>query len=167
MGEILRYGVLSDTHGSVHPAVFDLFQGARRIYHCGDVGAQSCLTDLEVVAPLRVVYGNTDPWSIAGVWPERVIEAAEFGTVVLYHGSYLGHNNETIIQGLYREFAADKPRLILFGHTHEPANELRHGILFLNPGSTSLPRRGSGPTASLVEYDPASDSLTARIAALA
>jgi len=167
MGEILRYGVLSDTHGSVRPAVFDLFQGVRRIYHCGDVGSQECLMDLEVIAPLRAVYGNMDPWSIAGACPEKVIEAAEFGTVVLYHGSRFGHSNDAIMQGLYREFAADKPRLVLFGHTHVPVNELRHGVLFVNPGSASLPHPGAGPTAALVEYNPGSGNLTARIAALA
>jgi predicted phosphodiesterase len=46
-------------------------------------------------------------------------------------------------------------------------NELLHGVLFVNPGSASLPRPGAGPTAALVEYNPGSGNLTARIAALA
>ena len=167
MGEILRYGVLSDTHGSVPPAVFDLFRGVRRIYHCGDAGSQECLMDLEAIAPLRAVYGNMDPWSIAAAWPEKVIEAAEFGTVVLYHGSRFGHSNEAIMQGLYREFAADKPRLILFGHTHAAVSELRHGVLFVNPGSASLPRPGAGPTVAIVGYNAGSGNVDAKIVPLA
>ena len=54
MGEPIRYGVISDTHGSVHPKVFDVFAGVRRIFHCGDIGSPNVITDLQAIAPVQI-----------------------------------------------------------------------------------------------------------------
>ncbi|OJT91848.1 YfcE family phosphodiesterase, partial [Clostridioides difficile] len=30
--------------------------------------------------------------------------------------------------------------IVIFGHTHTPFREIKDGVLYINPGSTSLPR---------------------------
>lgn len=150
---ILRYGIISDTHGHVPAAVFDLFDGVERIYHCGDVGRRRCLSDLEALAPVRAVAGNMDPWPMAGALPESLLDDAAFGTVGLAHGTEFGHDNEAIVRGLLSRWADASPRLILFGHTHVPLCEQRDGAWCVNPGSASVPKRGAAGTVALLTYD--------------
>jgi len=157
MSQILRYGVLSDTHGKISPHVFQIFEGVQRIYHCGDIGARALALELEAVAPLRAVAGNMDSWELAHLFPENLVEKAEFGTVVLSHGTRYSHSNSRIAQGLFSLFAAENPRVILFGHSHEPYLEEIAGTLFLNPGSVSLPHSGKPGTVALLEYDPTTE----------
>jgi len=55
-------GLISDTHGLVRPEVFAALEGVQLILHAGDVGA-GVLEQLEAIAPVRAVAGNTDdPW---------------------------------------------------------------------------------------------------------
>ncbi|NQU42347.1 metallophosphoesterase family protein [bacterium] len=166
MSKILRYGVLSDTHGALHPGVFDVFTDLIRIYHCGDVGSASCLEDLEVLGPVRAVHGNMDSWPVSGNWPEELVETEGFGKVVVYHGACYSHSNDTIILGLTKRFNSSTPRLFLFGHSHQPCVEEHNGILFVNPGSVTFPLRGETASVALVEYDTDQDLLTARIVSL-
>ena len=168
LGEVLQYGVISDTHGLIPSRVFDVFDGARRIYHCGDVGSAECIAELEAIAPLRLVSGNMDTWEIVSRYPEKVVEEAEFGTLAMAHGSYYGHRNDAIVRGLLHQFGAAKPRLILFGHSHVPyLGNHGNGALILNPGSASRPRVGSSATVAIVEYVPDTNTLTARHVPLA
>ena len=68
-------GVVSDTHGHYDPLLDDLFAGAERIVHAGDIGV-GILDRLRRLAPVTAVLGNTD---LADVWPgvksEAVAEA--------------------------------------------------------------------------------------------
>lgn len=162
MSETIRYGVIADTHGLIPRSVFSVFEGVKRIYHCGDIGSRNCISDLEAIAPLRAVPGNMDLWTISAAFPDQVLEELEFGSLAMVHGTQYGHKNETIIMGLLDEFLATKPRLIVFGHSHVPCLEEHEGILFLNPGSTSRPKIGNPPTVAMVEYNPATDELVIR-----
>ena len=56
----MRLGVISDTHGLLRPQVFDVFSDVDHILHAGDVGPLSILRELERLAPVTAVYGNTD-----------------------------------------------------------------------------------------------------------
>jgi hypothetical protein len=163
VGEILRYGVVSDTHGLVPAPLFDIFDGVERIYHCGDVGSLECIEDLEEIAPVRLVTGNMDHASVARKYPDQILEEMEFGMLAMAHGSHYRHTNQAIIQGLLAQFSSANPRVVLFGHSHVPCLETRgNGILFVNPGSASRPRYGGTAMVALVEFDPATKELTVR-----
>ncbi len=43
--------------------------------------------------------------------------------------------------------------IFITGHTHVPHLEVRNGIYFCNPGSSSRPRSSSGPTAALLSEE--------------
>ncbi len=53
-------GLISDTHGMLRASVHDALAGVELILHAGDVGGHMILDELEVIAPVLAVYGNTD-----------------------------------------------------------------------------------------------------------
>src|SRR3954454_12138009 len=59
---MLTIGVLSDTHGDLHPALLPLFrrEGVELILHAGDVGRYSIIEQLREMAPVHAVCGNVD-----------------------------------------------------------------------------------------------------------
>jgi putative phosphoesterase len=56
----VRLGVIADTHGQLRPQVFDAFAQVDHILHAGDVGKREILIDLEALAPVTAVFGNSD-----------------------------------------------------------------------------------------------------------
>src|ERR1051325_3590074 len=55
-----RIGILSDTHGHLDPKIADLFKGVDHILHAGDIGLPWLILELEDIAPVTAVVGNTD-----------------------------------------------------------------------------------------------------------
>ena len=82
MSDILRVGVISDTHGLVRPEAMEALQGVSHILHGGDIGKEAVIRQLETLAPVTAVRGNIDkaPW--ADAFPE--VEAIELGGVWIY-----------------------------------------------------------------------------------
>ena len=54
-------GLISDTHGLLRPGVHDALSGVELILHAGDVGGSTILDELRLIAPVKAVFGNTDP----------------------------------------------------------------------------------------------------------
>ncbi|HET9011570.1 MAG TPA: metallophosphoesterase family protein, partial [Gemmatimonadaceae bacterium] len=53
-------GLISDTHGLVRARVHEALAGVELILHAGDVGGDEVLDELQLIAPVLAVYGNTD-----------------------------------------------------------------------------------------------------------
>ena len=123
-------GVISDTHNVLRPEAVKALRGVDLIIHAGDVGRSDILEALRQIAPVFAVRGNTDYEAWAQVLPltERV-QVDQHVIFVLHDRQQLGSNPET--QGL---------AAIISGHSHKPAIEHLHGVLYLNPGSAG-PRR--------------------------
>ncbi|MFP4382283.1 MAG: metallophosphoesterase family protein [Candidatus Sumerlaeia bacterium] len=164
--KIIRYGIISDTHGHLAPAVHDVFDGVFKIFHCGDLGSNDVLHEMQTIAPLCAVHGNMDPWPVAGALSDGRTSPEKFGTAALYHGMRFGHDNGAIMNGMMRMFADESPRLYLFGHTHNPIIREQDGRLFINPGSATLPHRGEAPSVAILEYNTETDILSAHHLAL-
>jgi putative phosphoesterase len=123
-------GVISDTHGLLRPEAVAALRGVDHIVHAGDVGAPEILDALAAVAPVTAVRGNNDrgPWA-AGL-PET--EVVEIGGLMLY----VLHDVQTLdLVPRAAGFAA-----VIAGHSHQPREECRDGVLYFNPGSAG-PRR--------------------------
>ena len=56
----MKIGVISDTHNFLDPQIPELFAGVSHILHAGDIGLPRVLTQLESIAPVTAVGGNTD-----------------------------------------------------------------------------------------------------------
>lgn len=137
----MRVGVISDTHGSLPASVHDAFDGVDRILHAGDIGSSAVITELETIAPVIAVHGNTDPAELAFTLPPR-ISVAVSGIRFL-----IGH----ILRDLVRSGVPADVDVVVFGHTHVPMAERRDGVLLLNPGSAARSRGGHGHTVAVLE----------------
>jgi putative phosphoesterase len=128
--ETITIGVISDTHGLLRPEALAALRGSDRIIHAGDVGEPRILDRLAAIAPLTVVRGNVDH----GEWAQKIP-----ATNVLAVGEvsiYVLHS----LQELDLEPQAAKFAAVIYGHTHVPEREVKHGVLYFNPGSAG-PKR--------------------------
>lgn len=139
MSGLYRIGVISDTHGSLPPAVHAVFEGVEHIVHAGDYGGQAVLHELGAIAPLTAVRGNCDhaPDGVASL--VRTTLGGQ-GVVVVH--------DQADVPGLT---ASDRVRIVISGHTHIPVCRDERGALHLNPGSATRPRGGHPPSVALIE----------------
>ena len=87
-----RIGVLSDTHGTIIPQVFDFFKDVDEIWHAGDIGNIETAEQLEAFKPLRAVHGNIDDHIVRLQYPEDLFFQVEDVHVYMTHiGGYPGH----------------------------------------------------------------------------
>jgi putative phosphoesterase len=146
-----RFGFLSDTHGALHPDVFEHFAGVEAIFHAGDVEGEELLDDLEALAPVHAVHGNCD-FASARLPGLREIRAP-FGLVILTHSHLVPTNGRP--EALAEHFRARGPRLVVYGHTHQAYVGLHGGIRVLNPGPAG---RGRGrPSVCVLEWTSETD----------
>lgn len=155
----MRIGIVSDTHGLLRPELFTAFAGVEHILHAGDVGPADLLVELEALAPVTAVWGNTDGWEVRHRVPEVARVELEGVRVVVVHGMQVGSPTPRKVVEAYPD--AD---LVVFGHSHRPVVERVGGVLAVNPGSAG-PRRFRDPvTAALAEVAPG--ALSARLLTL-
>jgi len=123
-------GIISDTHGLLRPQAEKALQGVELIIHAGDLGHPDALANLKRIAPVFAVRGNIDtaPW--AQELPTTTVVEAGAATL------YVLHN----LQVLDLRPEAAGFHFVISGHTHQPAQAERDGVIYLNPGSAG-PRR--------------------------
>lgn len=144
----MRYGILSDTHGKLHPEIPGIFAGVEEIFHAGDVGTLRVLEELEAVAPVVAVRGNMDYPPLVDRLPERQTLVREGKRIVLVHG----HRTRAAKPAeLLVATSDERPDVVIFGHTHKPLHEILDGVVFFNPGAAGKPRFGSKPTVGFLE----------------
>jgi putative phosphoesterase len=121
-------GLISDTHGLVRPDVHTALAGVELILHAGDVGGDDILDELQLIAPVHAVYGNTDPPG-----QPRLISAIEMtiGDVRVHvsHGHEVGSPTPA---KLLARYDAD---VIVYGHTHKQLLTHVEGRWVVNPGA--------------------------------
>lgn len=130
MGELVKIGVVSDTHGLLRPEVAPALAGVDRILHLGDVGDPQILKELSKIAPVTAIRGNVDRSGPCSKLPET--------EVLLLEGLYIYMLHD--LKELHIDPAAAKFAAVLSGHTHKARIERRKGVLYFNPGSCG-PRR--------------------------
>ena len=126
-------GLISDTHGLLRPEVFPALAGVDLILHAGDVGGRSIIDELSAIAPVRAVYGNTDPPGELGLTARHELDIQGV-SIHVSHGHELGSPTPERLRARYTQ------AVIVFGHTHKPLVERSGGRLVVNPGAAG-PRR--------------------------
>jgi putative phosphoesterase len=142
-----QIGVISDTHNHLDSKVFELFEGVDHILHGGDIGMSALILELQSIAPVTAVLGNTD---------DPAIRFRETEIVELAGRKFLLHHivdpvapSETI----KRRIARDNPDVIVFGHTHKPFQQTIAGVLYFNPGYAGKSRFGMERTVAVLHCD--------------
>lgn len=128
-----RIGVISDTHGYLDPAIPKLFAGVDHILHGGDIGLPRLILELEQIAPVTAVLGNTD----------AELEFKETEIVQLNGHIFLVHHIVDVdspAESLRRRIALEKPNAVVFGHSHRRFCQTIANVLYFNPGYAGKPR---------------------------
>lgn len=149
-----RIGIISDTHGLLRPQALCALAGCMRIMHAGDIGGAAIVDALAAIAPVTAVRGNndTDAWGIG--LPAHATLVSDDVRIHLLHD----------IADLAIDPAAAGVRVVISGHSHQPAIDQRDGVLYINPGSAG-PRRFRLPVSvAILEINGA--EVTARIVEL-
>lgn len=164
----MRIGIISDTHGSLpawEKALETVFRRVDLIIHAGDVLYHGPRNPLpggyaprelaaavnKAPAPVVIARGNCDAeidqvlvsWPLLSPYAFLQIEGLR---ILVNHG----HGMEP--GGMQAQAQHYQVQLFIYGHTHIPALEEKNGIVYLNPGSPSLPKdEGKRPTVALLE----------------
>jgi len=126
----LLIGVISDTHGLLRPEALEALAGAKLLIHAGDIGSPDILPALARLAPVEAVRGNVDTEAWARSIPETAVVEIQGRTLYVLHD----------LKQLDLDPRAAGFDAVISGHSHVPANEMRNGVLYFNPGSAG-PRR--------------------------
>lgn len=131
--------VVSDTHGIVLPVAYSLQRNKVDIVlHLGDNASDAKKIEQITGMEIYAVAGNCDENS-KDVPEELVLEIRRKKFFLTHGHNYDVDNGIDKIVEKAKEVGAD---YALFGHTHVHIRERVDGITVLNPGSTTLPRRG-------------------------
>jgi uncharacterized protein len=129
-GRATTIGVISDTHGLMRPEALAALRGSDFIIHAGDIGDSAILETLAALAPVTAVRGNVDrePW--AKIIPRtNVLDTGGTSIYVLH-----------ILQELDLKPETAGFKVVVSGHSHVPAQEVKNGVLYFNPGSAGQRR---------------------------
>src|SRR5216110_2614 len=126
-------GLIADTHGLIRPGVHDALQGVEVILHAGDVGGSEILDELRLIAPVKAVFGNTDPAGDPALADQINLEIGG-ARIHVSHGHEVGSPNPA---KLAERYDAD---VVIYGHTHKQLVSTLGEQLFVNPGAAG-PRR--------------------------
>ena len=146
----MRLGIISDTHGKLPSEVFEVFEGVDHIFHAGDVGSEDILIDLEALAPLTAVYGNTDGGALRSRLPKVAKLRLDGFDIVVTHGDQFGTPTPDALHEAFPE-----GEILIFGHTHQPLVETVDLVVTaMNPGSAGAPRYDLPPSVGIMELEP-------------
>lgn len=143
----MKLGIISDTHGLFDPKIPGIFEGVDFILHGGDIGPAAILHQLEAIAPVTAVLGNTDG-PMAGIRETEFVRCGDLG-VLLHHIVDPGHLSDSIV----RRIELNKPRVVVFGHTHKPFSKTMGGVLFFNPGYAGPQRFALPRSVALLHWE--------------
>ncbi|MGE0269080.1 MAG: metallophosphoesterase [Candidatus Omnitrophota bacterium] len=129
----MKIGVVSDTHSlDIPKQMMDDFKKVDLIVHAGDFCTRKELALLEKITEVKAVYGNMDDAQLRKMLPQKQIFKCEEFSIGLVHG--LGTSKDTL-KNAAQEFSTSRVDIVIFGHSHQPHNEILNKVLYFNPGS--------------------------------
>lgn len=145
----MRLGVISDTHGLLRPEVLDAFASVDHILHAGDVGKSSILTELQSLAPVTAVYGNTDGAELRRSLPQVAALRLDGFDIVVTHGDQFGSPTPDVLHAAFPD-----TQIIVYGHTHRPLLAIVDVVVtVMNPGGAGARRFNLPPSVGILELE--------------
>jgi len=155
----VKIGVISDTHlvgcvEKVERIAATVFNGVEMVLHAGDLVDMAVL-DAFAPTEVKAVFGNMDPPGVRERLPEKLIWSIAGYRFALIHG----WGSPLMIEKRLLDYVGPVDCLV-YGHTHNPVNEVWDGTLFFNPGSATDRCFATHRTVGILEVG---DKLTGRI----
>ena len=133
-----KFGIISDTHFTntgknelyykLLNQLKEIFKGVDEIIHAGDVSESFFLKDMENIAPVRCVRGESD--KIPGLENFINFEVGKYTLGII-------HKKPENIEAFFKEHNI---HILIFGHTHQPLIKgTPYNTLLINPGSPTKP----------------------------
>ena len=145
----MRLGVISDTHGLLRPEVFNAFAHVDHILHAGDIGSLELLAELEALAPVTAVYGNTDGFDLRNRLPRVARVELDGFDIVVTHGDQFGSPTPEKLNAAFPE-----AQILVYGHTHRPLLTIVDVVVtVMNPGSAGPRRFTIPPSVGILELE--------------
>lgn len=130
----------------VRPALFDALAQVELILHAGDVGPDDVLLELEAIAPVQAVTGNTDTPGNPRLLPELVLHI-DGVSIHVSHGHELGSPTPANLLAAYPH------RVLVYGHTHRQQIHQAGDRLVINPGAAGARRFDLQPSIALLTIE--------------
>ncbi len=148
----MRIGLISDTHGDLESflKIKEALNSYDLVIHTGDILNHG---------PRNPIPKGYDPLKLADeisrisfpfIWVkgncDSEVDKLATSKICIYPYLFLVDNNVKImathgdLEYLYEEAKKLGVRIFISGHTHIPLIEERDGIIFVNPGSTAIPK---------------------------
>lgn len=142
----MKIGVISDTHNFFDLQIPRMFADVEHILHAGDIGLPWVALELEKLAPVTAVLGNTDVG----------LSFKETEMIELSAQRFLVHhivNPHAPVENLKKRINRDRPDVVVFGHTHKRLCETIDGVLYFNPGYAGKSRYGMERSVAILHCD--------------
>lgn len=141
-----RIGLISDTHGLLRAGVHDALGGVEMILHAGDVGGDEILIELQTIAPVHAVSGNTD---VPGQYDSEFTVSVGGRSIHVSHGHELGSPTPERLAARYPQ------DVLVYGHTHQQLVTRVGERLIINPGAAGQRRFNLKASVAVLTIAPA------------
>lgn len=144
-----RIGLISDTHGYVHPKLCDFLKDVDELWHAGDIGNAGIIEPLSCGKTFRGVSGNIDgPDVWAQFQEENVFMVEDVKVAMLHIGGYPRRYSAKARKLIQKE----KPDIFISGHSHilKAMYDDKNKLLHLNPGAAG--RQGFHKVISFMRF---------------
>jgi uncharacterized protein len=130
----MKIGLISDTHGWIHPSLYEHFKECDEIWHAGDIGNIQTADSIALFKPLRAVFGNIDDSIVRSVFQESLRFRLEEMNIWMIH---IGGNPGNYSLKVKADIYSNPPDIFICGHSHiaKVVFDKRSGALYVNPGA--------------------------------
>ncbi|HZK34406.1 MAG TPA: metallophosphoesterase [Bacillota bacterium] len=137
--------VISDTHGNNILNTIRRIDNVDVIIHLGDYYTDILPIKDKLEVPVHYVKGNCD---FAPEVPAQLLLELSNKRVFISHGHWF--NVKLGLDELIDKAIEKDADLVLYGHTHVADISMDNGIIFLNPGSASIPNGDDFTTIGII-----------------
>ena len=130
-----KIGLLSDTHGYIDEKIIEFFKDCDEIWHAGEIGDIEIADKINLIKPLKAVFGNIDGQDVRVVYPKvQSFKCEELNVLMTHIGGYPGKYEKSMREMIEKL----KPNLFISGHSHilKVIYDDKNGLLHINPGAS-------------------------------
>jgi hypothetical protein len=145
---MLTIGILSDSHGTIHPQIVNLINNCDFAIHAGDIIDESILQHLNPRQKVIAVKGNNDTHMTF----LNDVESLKLpgGELVIEHGHKHGHH-QPCHDSLRKSYP--NARAVIYGHTHVQIIDDSLFPWIVNPGASGKVRNQGAPRCLTLHID--------------